>query len=212
MISPHALLAFLAVSFVLAIVPGPAVIYITTRSASQGRLAGFASVLGVATGGLVHILAAAVGLSALLMRSAIAMQYVRWAGAAYLIFLGVQKLRSANIRAEGAALLVEKRSLSRLYVDGLIVNVLNPKTALFFLSFLPQFVDPARGSVGLQIALLGCIFQSLALITDSTYALASAAVASLAKASASTARLAAYASGVVYIGLGIAAAAGARSK
>src|SRR5262245_48763064 len=145
---------FVAAALVLLLTPGPAVLYIVTRSIDQGRRAGLVSALGVHAGTLVHVVGAAAGLSALLMASATVFSAVKYLGAAYLIYLGIRRLRDrtttlVSAHAAGAP------PLRRAFVDGVIVNVLNPKTALFFLAFLPQFVDVARGSVGAQILALG---------------------------------------------------------
>src|SRR5258708_37663488 len=138
---------FLSVAAILLLLtPGPAVLYIVARSVEQGRIAGLASVCGITTGTLVHVLAASLGLSALLASSALAFAVVKYAGAAYLIYIGVRRLLS-RADAPAAQLELPRRSLARLYCDGFIVNLLNPKTALFFLAFLPQFVGPARGAV-----------------------------------------------------------------
>src|SRR5262245_57466906 len=135
---PSSLWLFAAAALVLAVTPGPAVLYIVTRSVSQGRLAGVVSCLGVAVGGMVHVLAAAAGLSVVLATSALAFNIVKYAGAAYLVWLGIQKLtRAPRPDAEASA---EPHSLLRVFREGVVVNVLNPKTALFFLAFLPQFV------------------------------------------------------------------------
>jgi threonine/homoserine/homoserine lactone efflux protein len=199
--------AFIAASLLLLLIPGPAVIYIATRSASQGRAAGLVSVAGIATGGLVHVIGAAVGVSAILARSAVAMQYVRWLGAAYLIWLGVQKLREASAAAVPAGIETRRSPLGKIYKDGVIVNVFNPKTALFFLAFLPQF-----GSTLPQLLLLGTTFVVMAVITDSAYALAAAGIAAAARKHARFGRAGAYLSSAVYIGLGLATAAQARAK
>jgi threonine/homoserine/homoserine lactone efflux protein len=198
---------FIAASLLLLVVPGPAVVYIATRSASQGRAAGLVSVAGIATGGLVHVIGAAVGVSAILAKSAIAMQYVRWLGAAYLIYLGIQKLREASSSAAPVETETRRSPLWKIYKDGVIVNVFNPKTALFFLAFLPQF-----GTTLPQLLLLGTTFVVLAVITDSAYALAAAGIASAARRHARFSRAGAYLSSAVYIGLGLATAAQARAK
>ena len=162
---------FVGAALLLLLVPGPAVLYIVGRSIEQGRLAGFVSDLGIHTATLVHVLAAALGLSALLMSSGLAFSIVKYAGAAYLIYLGLKKILSRQDSA-----VIEQRlprlSHARLFRDGFVVNLLNPKTALFFLAFLPQFVDVARGRVVLQIVFLGLTFAVLGLITDGCYAMA----------------------------------------
>jgi len=159
---------FVAAALALLLVPGPAVLYVVTRSVDQGRPAGLASVLGVGIGSLVHITFAAIGLSALLASSAAAFSAVKWLGAAYLIWLGLQRLLTQG--EEDAPAAVEPERLSRVFLHG-VVNVLNPKTALFFLAFLPQFVDPARGAAWMQIVMLGATFVAVGLCTDSLYAL-----------------------------------------
>jgi len=160
---------FVAAALALLLVPGPAVLYVVTRSVDQGRPAGLVSVLGVGIGSLVHITFAAIGLSALLVSSAAAFSAVKWLGAAYLIWLGLQRL--LTLGEEDAPAAVEPERLSRVFLHGVVVNVLNPKTALFFLAFLPQFVDPARGAAWMQIIVLGATFVAVGLCTDSLYAL-----------------------------------------
>jgi len=199
--SPH-LLSFFVAALLLLAIPGPAVLYIATRSATQGRVAGFVSVLGIASGGMVHLLASIAGLSLIFARSAAAIEYVRFAGAIYLFYLGIRKLRDGAAPAEER--LPRRQTLWAIYRDGVIVNVFNPKTALFFFSFLPQFVS-AGGNVTGQLLFLGCAFVSLALITDSCWALAASSAASMLSHRAS-----AYASGLIYMGLAVAAAVGGR--
>jgi threonine/homoserine/homoserine lactone efflux protein len=204
---------FVAASLALTLVPGPAVLYIVARSVEGGRLAGLASVLGVGAGGVVHVLFAAVGLSAILASSAAAFSVVKWLGVAYLVWLGLRRFFS---RDDGStAVTVEGEPLSRVFSQGVIVNVLNPKTALFFLAFLPQFVDPSRGAVPLQIALLGTTFVALALFTDGLYALLSGTAASWLRRKNESPRFRRgqrYLTGGVYLALGAAAAASGSGK
>ncbi len=160
---------FAAAAFLFAVVPGPAVIYIVTRSVDQGRAAGLVSVLGIATGTLVHVVAAVIGLSALLVSSAAAFTVVKYLGAAYLVYLGIRKLLDRD--AEEPFGHPTPRSLRRVYSQGVIVSVLNPKTALFFLAFLPQFVDPAVGSTALQLTVLGVLLVCISMVSDGCYAL-----------------------------------------
>lgn len=160
---------FLIASLALLLVPGPAVLYIVARSIAQGRKAGIVSVLGIAAGGTVHVTAAALGLSALLMSSVLAFMIVKYLGAAYLIYLGVRTLLTKT-KAEDASK-IETQPLWQIFRQGIIVNILNPKTALFFFAFLPQFVDPAKGTIAPQVLFLGIIFVTMALCTDSIYAL-----------------------------------------
>jgi threonine/homoserine/homoserine lactone efflux protein len=162
---------FVVAALVLLIVPGPSVLYIVARSVEGGRTAGFVSVLGVQTGALVHIAFATLGLSAILASSAVAFSVVKWLGAAYLVWLGLRRILGRDDEEDDVA--VEPERLSRVFTQGVIVNTLNPKTALFFLAFLPQFVDPARGAAWVQILLLGATFVILALCSDGLYAMLS---------------------------------------
>jgi threonine/homoserine/homoserine lactone efflux protein len=194
---------FVAAALALLLMPGPAVIYVITRSVDQGRPAGLASVLGVGIGSLVHIAFAAVGLSALLASSAAAFGVVKWLGAAYLIWLGLQRLLT---RGEDAPAAVEPDHLSRIFLQGVVVNVLNPKTALFLLAFLPQFVDPSRGPVWIQVSVLGLTLASLGLLTDGLYALLGGTAADWLRQrseSVSLRRMRRYVPGGVYIALGV---------
>jgi threonine/homoserine/homoserine lactone efflux protein len=201
---PHTLALFAAAAFLLAVVPGPAVIYIVTQSVDGGRLAGIVSALGIASGALVHVAFAAVGLSALLLRSAVAFEVVKYAGAVYLIVLGVRRLLTKDVEADPDV--VHERSHWRLYRQGVVVNVLNPKTALFFFAFLPQFVNPDAGRVGVQIALLGLVFIAVAFTSDMTYALVAGTAGRWLKESRGYVRAQRWVSGTVFIGLGVATA------
>jgi threonine/homoserine/homoserine lactone efflux protein len=201
---------FLGAAVVLLIIPGPAVLYITARSIDQGRLAGIVSVLGIAVGTLVHVFAAAIGVSAILVRSALAFETLRYAGAAYLIYLGVTKLRSA--RTAGDVVAAPREPLAQIFRKGITVNVLNPKTALFFFAFLPQFVDPSRPAA-VQIVTLGMIFLIMGMASDSVYAIAAGSAANWLRGRASITRGAEYAAGTVYIALGaMTALTGRRAK
>jgi threonine/homoserine/homoserine lactone efflux protein len=159
-----------AASLALLVVPGPAVLYIVGRSLNHGRRAGVLSVLGICTGTLCHVVAAALGLTAVLRASPIAFSAIRYAGAAYLVWLGLRALRSgeASIGTDSGR---RRDAPMQIFRQGVLVNVLNPKTALFFLAFLPQFVDPARGAVGVQVLVLGGLFVALSLVSDGMYAL-----------------------------------------
>ncbi len=192
----------------LAVVPGPAVAYIVTQSVDKGRRAGIVSALGIASGGLVHIIAATVGLSALIASSAAAFNVVKFVGAAYLIAVGIRRILSRD--EPEAALDVEPTPLRHVYAQGVVVNVLNPKTALFFLAFLPQFVD-RNGSVALQVGILGLLFAAIALLSDLCYALVADALAGRARRSGRAARLRRFASGGIFVALGVTAAAAHRS-
>ena len=201
---PAALGVFSLASLALLVVPGPSVLYIVTRGITQGRMAGLASVLGVHVGTTFHIAAATLGLSALLMRSIVAFNVVKYAGAAYLVYLGIRRLLDEDGPIQTGP--VKARPLTRIFGQGILVNVLNPKTALFFLAFLPQFVDVQRGSVPLQMVVLGSIFIVLGLISDGTYALVSSLIGTRLRTSRSFARRERLVSGGIYLGLGVTAA------
>jgi threonine/homoserine/homoserine lactone efflux protein len=200
---------FSLAALALAFVPGPAVTYIVTQSVDKGRRAGLVSALGVATGGLVHVAAATIGLSALIASSATAFTVVKLVGAAYLILLGIRRIRAREDEETQAD--APPAPLRKLYVQGGVVNVLNPKTALFFLAFLPQFVDPARGSVALQIGALGCVFVLIALCSDTLYALTADALASRLRHNGAAARLRRWVSGGIFVALGVSAAVARRA-
>jgi threonine/homoserine/homoserine lactone efflux protein len=191
------LLFFCTAALVLLVIPGPAVLYVVARSMDQGRKAGLASACGIATGGLVHVLGATLGLSALLVSSATAYSAVKYAGAAYLFYLGIKKFRERSA-APSDVTHVAPLPLRRVYAQGVVVNVLNPKTAIFFFAFLPQFVNPARGQVSVQF---------------STWALAAGSAAGWLRRNQKVMRNQHYVTGTVYMGLGVATAvSGSRHK
>ena len=195
---------FAAASALLIVMPGPAVIYIVARSVEHGRDAGLMSVLGVEVASLTHGLAATIGLSALLASSATAFGIVKYAGAAYLIYLGLRALTNSGEQPE-AAEEPRRTSARSLFLWGYLVGLLNPKTALFFLAFLPQFVDPTQGAVALQIMILSAVFTGIAVISDGAYALLGGAAGRRLRAIWRQ-RGISRASGCIYIGLGITAA------
>jgi threonine/homoserine/homoserine lactone efflux protein len=202
---------FLLAGLGLLLIPGPSVLYVVTRSAAQGRRAGLASVLGIESAIFVHTLAAALGLSAILLTSALAFNVVKYLGAAYLIFLGLRTLFSKKKHQD--ALVEPPRSLSQLFGQGFLVNLLNPKTALFFYAFLPQFVDPSRGAVVGQILLLGVLFALMATCTDSLYALLGSTVGRWLNKGRLVQRWQRYTTGCIYILLGVVTAVtGAEKK
>ncbi|HEX8909642.1 MAG TPA: LysE family translocator [Anaeromyxobacteraceae bacterium] len=208
---PGSTLAAVAVaSLVLAVTPGPAVLFIVARSVHQGRRAGVLSALGVALGGLVHVVGAAAGFSALLVSSAAAFAAVRWAGALYLVWLGVKTLRSSDAEAEVA--LPAPAPPLRLVAQGFVVQLFNPKTALFFLAFLPQFVDPARGGASLQMLELGATFVAVAASSDTTYALLAGAIARRLPSTRGSRRTARWVTGSAYLALGAGAALSGRGR
>jgi threonine/homoserine/homoserine lactone efflux protein len=202
--NPGSLAVFVVAALALLAVPGPAVLYVVTRSVHQGRRAGLASVLGIHTGTFVHIAAATAGLSALILSSAVAFTAVKIAGAIYLIGLGLWTLLSGHAEADIAV--GGERRLRRVYAQGIVVNVLNPKTALFFLAFLPQFVDPNAPHPALEIAFLGILFAALGLVTDSIWALVAGTAGGVLRGSRRFLRAQRYVAGSVYIGLGVATA------
>jgi threonine/homoserine/homoserine lactone efflux protein len=203
--SPSTLALFAVAAMVLFVVPGPAVLYIVTRSIDQGRRAGLASVLGIHAGSLVHVTAAILGLSALLASSATAFDVVRYVGAAYLIWLGIRRLRTRTSTVSEEAAPVP---LSRVVAQGFVVNLFNPKTAIFFVAFLPQFVEPGAGPVPLQLAILGLLFVLLGMVSDGTYAMVASAVGSRLARGRHFEAAHRWGAGLVYLGLGVAAVVG----
>ncbi|MFI6518671.1 LysE family translocator [Spirillospora sp. NPDC050679] len=195
-------LLFLLAAATLIAIPGPNHLYITTRSINEGRRAGFASALGVESGTLVHIAFAAAGLSAVVAASATAFGFLRYAGAAYLAYLAYRAFRS---RGDHGPLELEPQPLRRVYLDGLLINVLNPKVVLFFLAFLPQFVDADAGTVPLQIAVMGLVTALIGLVSDFVYAYAAGSIGEWLRARPAFRRRQAYATGAIYLGLGAAA-------
>jgi threonine/homoserine/homoserine lactone efflux protein len=196
---------FIVAALALLLVPGPSVLFIVARSVEQGRLAGLVSDVGIHSATVVHVAAASLGLSALLASSAIAFSVVKYAGAAYLIWIGLKKIFGRpDVSAPG--LESNGYGYGRLLRDGFIVNLLNPKTALFFLAFLPQFVDVSRGHIAMQIAFLGFIFVVLGFITDGCYALAAGTAGNWLKQNRGYLRFERYVSGVTFIALGVTAA------
>jgi threonine/homoserine/homoserine lactone efflux protein len=200
-------LLFAAASLAFLVIPGPSVFYIVTRSLVQGRRAGVTSMLGVQAGGLVHVAAAAFGVSALIASSAAAFTVVKYAGAAYLIVLGLRKLLTrTEDRTEEEAAAPSPVSTQHLFWHGVVVNVLNPKTALFFLAFLPQFIDPDAGPVAPQMLVLGTLLVGLGVLSDGTYALLAARAGRGLRSAAARRRLLEKVNGGVFVGLGVVAA------
>ena len=209
--SPSSVLVFVSAALLLLVIPGPAVFYIVGRSIGHGRGAGLVSALGIGVGSLVHTAAAAIGLSALLTSSAIAFAAVKYVGAGYLVYLGIQKLR----REEPFELSADapRVRLSSIFAQGIVVNVLNPKAALFFFAFLPQFVDASRGNVAAQILFLGVLFATLGVTSDSLWAVFAGTVASRLRRNPRWMRAQRYVSGGMLISLGVATAfAGSSSR
>ncbi len=200
---PH-LPLFVLASVVLLLTPGPAVLYIIARSVDQGRRAGLVSVCSIEVGNFIHVIAATLGLSALVLSSALAFTIVKYLGAVYLIYLGLRRLfMREDTRETGYR---RPQSLRGIFSQGVVVAALNPKTALFFVAFLPQFVDPSQGAIAGQMLVLGCIFVMLAVISDSMYALLAGTLGHCLRGPRSVARAERYVAGSVYVGLGVMAA------
>lgn len=204
MVTVSQLMLVAGAALIFALVPGPAVVFIVTRSVDQSRRAGMASGLGVACGNLALVIAAAFGLSALLATSEIAYDVVRFAGAGYLVYLGVRRLLDRSVASEAGPAV--PKPLSRLYGQGLVVGVLNPKAALFFFSFLPQFVDQGHGAVAAQMLLLGTLVVAITLVSDCCYAALAGGVAQTLLRKPKVVRRQQIVAGCVYIALGVAAA------
>ncbi|MFD9947752.1 LysE family translocator [Nonomuraea sp. NPDC059023] len=197
MIALPTLALFAATALALVVIPGPNHLYIAARGLAQGRSAALASAFGVEAGTLVHILAAAAGLSYVITQSAALFSIVKWAGVAYLVYLGIRALTGKD---EQHAQAPEPQPLRKVFLEGVVINILNPKVTLFFLALLPQFVDPAAGSPALQIVVFGAILLVLGLLSDMIYAFTAGA---LGHRLAAKARALRYFSGVVYLGLGV---------
>jgi threonine/homoserine/homoserine lactone efflux protein len=195
---------FILTSLILLLTPGPAVLYIIARSVDQGRRAGLVSVASIEVGNFFHALAAALGLSALLLSSALAFSVVKYLGAAYLVYLGIRKILSPPPAAETES--GRPQSLRQIFFQGVTVAVLNPKTALFFVAFLPQFVNPGRGQVALQLLTLGCLFVGMACLSDGLYALLASSAGKWLKSRPQFIFAERYLAGLIYIGLGLTAA------
>jgi threonine/homoserine/homoserine lactone efflux protein len=185
-------------------IPGPAVLYVVTRSIEMGRAGGVASVAGITTGTIVHVALATAGLSSLILASRTAFDAVKYVGAAYLIVLGLRRLLTReDERVDEEAV---PRTRRRAYTQGVVVNLTNPKTIVFIFAFIPQFVDPSARHVWLQVLVLGLSFALLGFVSDNVYALAAGAVADRLRGSRKIARFERWFGGSILIGLGVAAA------
>lgn len=206
------LAAFAGASLVLALTPGPAVVYIVARTLAQGRARGLASVLGVAFGNLANALGAALGLAALFAVSSVAFTVVKWAGAAYLVYLGVRMWRAQPAQPAHVAASRQRQPLARVLRDGFVVALLNPKTSLFFAAFLPQFIDAGAHPLPQTIA-LGAVFVAIAGCTDMLYVLSASLIAPrLARAGGRGAVWGNRVAGTSFIGLGVLTALGTRPR
>ncbi|WP_126429103.1 LysE family translocator [Brevibacillus marinus] len=203
---------FVIAAVTLIIIPGPAVLYIMARSIDQGKKAGLVSALGVSLGGSVHVLAGAIGVSAILMTSATAINIVKYLGAAYLVYLGCKTLFSTSDRTTSEMTQAPRKKLVKIFYQSALVEVMNPKTALFFLAFFPQFISPSAGSVTVQFFLLGTIFIILALICDGLYAVLAASIRQRILDSKVNSKLQNRITGYFYIVLGVFSALASPSK
>jgi threonine/homoserine/homoserine lactone efflux protein len=203
----HSLLLFLAAGLALNITPGPDMLYVAARGASEGRSAGIASALGIGVGTLVHIALVAGGLAAVLETVPVAYVVIRIAGAAYLVYLGIRAIRT---KQASTLRTLEPASLWIIFRQGVITNVLNPKVALFFLAFLPQFVDPARGNPALQVVLLGLLFDTTGTIVNLLVAIFSSRAASRLSRPGRGSTIMQRVTGSVFIALGLRLAWSAR--
>lgn len=195
------IISFSLASLVVLLIPGPAVAYIVTRSVDQGPSAGLASVLGLGLGGLVQLLAVIMGLSAVILASATAFMVLKYLGALYLIYLGFRHFLDrpySPVHPGGS----RQFNPTRIFLQGLMVNLFNPKIAIFILAFFPQFIDPAGGYLQ-QALLLGAIYVCLGLMTDSFYAVLAGHAGLWFRRRGGVARISRYAAGSVYIGLGV---------
>jgi threonine/homoserine/homoserine lactone efflux protein len=213
MVGAHALLLFVPAMLAIALAPGPDMLFVLAQSARGGARRGLIAVAGIMSGGTVHIGAAAVGLSALLVRSAFLFSIVKYAGAAYLIYLGLHTLfsrqpelpevsRASDAPAAADASEATEPARSSAFAQGFVTNVLNPKVALFMLAFLPQFVDPGRGAVGLQIAELGFLWYATAAVILSGVALAGGAFDAWRRCNPLAQRVERYVTGTIFVALG----------
>jgi len=201
MLNETLLIGFIVAALVVLVIPGPGVVFVIAQSVAHGYRAGLASVVGLSVGAMVHVIAATVGLSAILLTSATAFGIIKFIGAGYLIYLGVKTLLSRPYSTD-----IETPApmpLRRLFIDGVVISIFNPKIAMFFLAFLPQFVDLSLGAVPLQIMLLGTIYAVLALFTDGAYAVLAGGAHHWLQRTISHSPWPRRITGNVYIGLGI---------
>ncbi|GCE07223.1 LysE family translocator [Dictyobacter aurantiacus] len=201
MISLAVLPLFLMAAWALNIAPGPDMLYVIARSAGQGQRAGFVSALGIAVGSLIQTCIVALGLASILAAVPLAYNLVKFVGAAYLVYLGVRTLLSRQHSL--IAPQVERMGLWRVFAQGVITNVLNPKVALFFLAFLPQFTSPAHGSVPLQIIILGTIFNISGTVVNFIVALFASVLGRWLKGHARASKMLNWLTGGIFIGLGV---------
>jgi len=199
--APTTLLLFALATFLLTVTPGPGVLYVTARSVSQGRRAGFASMFGIEAGEVAWIIAAATGVAAVLSASTQALDVLRFGGAGYLVYLGIQRWREVERPATP-----EPARLSRVFIQGVVTQLVNPKVAVFFVAFLPQFLNPSE-PIAPQVAFLGAVYVGVAVAVDTSYVLAASAVSARFMRSATAQRRSGRIAAGTYVALGLAAAA-----
>ena len=199
--APTTLLLFALATFLLTVTPGPGVLYVTARSVSQGRRAGFASMFGIEAGEVAWIIAAATGVAAVLSASTQALDILRFGGAGYLVYLGIQRWREVERPATP-----EPARLSRVFIQGVVTQLVNPKVAVFFVAFLPQFLNPSE-PIAPQVAFLGAVYVGVAVAVDTSYVLAASAVSARFMRSATAQRRSGRIAAGTYVALGLAAAA-----
>ncbi len=206
---PHLndIVAFAIASIALLVIPGPAVIYVLNRSVADGRNTALAGVAGLEIGNFMHVIAATLGLSAIIAASATAFSTVKWAGALYLVFIGIRTLLTKPSPPDSRSTSATNR---KAFTQGIVVNTLNPKVALFFLSYLPQFIDPDRGSPALQSFVLGSIFVVLGCCSDATYALTASALRDRLLTGRALPFVQRYVAGSVFVALGVVASTARR--
>jgi threonine/homoserine/homoserine lactone efflux protein len=206
--SLDSIVAFAIASLALLVIPGPAVLYVINRSISDGRSTALAAVAGLEIGNFMHVIAATLGLSAVIAASATAFGVVKWIGAGYLIYTGIRTLSR-----KPATFNQEQKTLTRRksFTQGIVVNTFNPKVALFFLSFLPQFIDTEKGSTALQSLVLGSIFVLLGMCSDGLYAILASALRGPLLRGKSLPFVQRYVAGSVFVLLGVIAASTKRS-
>jgi len=192
---------FLIASALLTVAPGPDIVYVLTRGIAQGRKAGFAAALGFATGCIFHTLLAALGIAAIIRSSPLAFDLVRYAGAAYLVWIGIQAIRHASAFSLGAA--SDERALWTIFRQSVIGNALNPKVTLFFLSFLPQFVNAEAGRIGAQMALLGIVFMAQTVVIFGLVAFFSGGIGNWVRRKPAIAERLNLFAGLTFIALGV---------
>jgi threonine/homoserine/homoserine lactone efflux protein len=204
------LVAFAIASFILIVIPGPSVLFTVSRALAYGRKVALTTVLGGAAGSFTAAAAVAIGVGAIVQTSAVVYSVIKFAGAGYLIFLGVQAIRHRRALRAAFEARADPIGRGRTLVQGFIVGVTNPKTVVFFAAILPQFVDPRAGQVGVQMVVLGAVFAVMALAMDSVWGVTAGAVRSWFARSARRLDLVGGAAGLTMVGLGVGLAVNGR--